>query len=155
MLDVNRLLAHIQDGDPRADDSAVALALLIEGAPDEHGLLRELFGETPPQAPRHAPGSARTRPRHCMATSPIPRFRSPRPSGRWARHKILILAPTFASVLVRALEAGVEPLARQALAALTVLPPDVIPTDVIRLAAASGPREVSELAGDWLRLLPE
>ena len=155
MPDVPELVRHIREGDALADDSAVALALLIEGGPRNARLSSELLGELAPPDPEAARAGVTAE-----AVRELRRYinevPTPNPSAVWALGKTQdpSLADTFASVLIRALDRNAEPLAYQALAALTALPVDAVPVDTIRLAAAKGHDEVRELADDWLRLLP-
>jgi hypothetical protein len=166
--DVRQLVRHIRDRDALADDSAVALALLIEGAPGNEGspgnegapenaqLAAELFGDGVAAWPRseaaraEATAEAARELRCYLDETPLPL-----PSAVWALGKTRdpSLVGTLASVLIRALDRRAEPLAYQALAALTTLPDDVVPVETIRLAEANGPDEVRELARGWLGLL--
>lgn len=154
MLEVTELVRHIREGDALADDSAVALALLIEGGPHNEALLSELFGNLAParsEADRaEATAEAVRELRHYVSET-----RLPLPAAVWALGKTQdpSLAATFASVLTRALDEHAEPLAYQALAALTALPSEAAPVDTIRLAAAKGNDDIRELAEGWLRLL--
>lgn len=148
---VTQLVRHIRDADALADDSAVALALLIEENPDSAPLLAEFVGDLAPPSSdadraRAAADAARELRRYVTETP------TPLSSAVWAVGKThdTTLADTFASILTRALDRGAEPLAYQALVALTALPDDAVPVDTIRLAAAKGHDEVRELANDWL-----
>lgn len=151
---MTQLVRHITDGDALADDSAVALARLIEGGPHNERLLSELFGDLAPtsseSARSHAAAEAVRQLRRYIQETPMPL-----PSAVWALSKEQDpnLADTFTSLVTRALDRHDEPLAYQALAALTALPCDAVPVDTIRLAAAKGHDEVRDLANDWLRLL--
>lgn len=150
---VTELVGHIRNGDTLADDSAVALALLIEGGPRSARLSSQLLGDlAPPRseaARAEATAEAVRELRRYVSETP-----APRPSAVWALGKTQdrSLADTFSSVLIRALEGHAGSLAHQALAALTALPADAVPVDTIRLAATKGPDDVRELAEDWLRL---
>jgi hypothetical protein len=151
---VTQLVRHIREGDALADDSALALALLIEGGPPNARMSAELFGDLAPASSQdacpEASEAAAGELRHYISETPLPL-----PSAIWALGKTHdpSLADTFASVLGRALDGHAEPLAYQALAALTGLPADSVPVDAIRLAAANGHDEVRDLAEDWLRLV--
>jgi len=151
---VTQLVGHIREGDALADDSALALALLIEGGWPNARLSSELFGDLASASSEETcaePTEEAARElRRYISETPLPL-----PSAMWALGKTQdpSLADTFASVLVRALDRYAEPLAYQALAALTALPADSVPVDAIRLAAAKGDEEVRDLAKDWLKLL--
>lgn len=153
MLDVTHLMRHIREGDAVADDSAVALALLIEGGPRNDALLAELFSNMAPpnsEADRAAATAEAVRElRHYISETP-----QPLATAVWALGKTQDprLAPIFASVLTRALDRDAEPLAHQALAALTALPSEAVPVETVRLAAAKGHDDVRDLAQDWLRV---
>ena len=150
---VMQLVRHIRDGDALADDSAVALARLIEGGPHNERLLSELFGDLAPASSESARAEAAAEAVHQLRRyiTATPR---PLPSAVWAlgKEQDPSLADTFASIVIRALDRHDESLAYQALAALTVLPADAVPVDTVRLAAAKGHEEVRDLANDWLRL---
>jgi hypothetical protein len=151
---VTQLVRHIRQRDALADDSAVALALLIEGAPLNARLSSELFGDLAPANSEVACAEVTEKAvgelRRYVNETPLPL-----PSAIWALGKTQdpSLADMFASALVRALDVHAEPLAYQALAALTALPADSVPVHAIRLAAAKGHDDVRDLANDWLRLL--
>jgi hypothetical protein len=148
---VTELLHHIKNGDAFADDSALALALLIEGGPHNARLSPQLIGDLAKPGSRagraEAAADAVRELRRYISETPMPL-----PSAVWALGKAHDrgLADTFSSVLIRALDGHAEPLAHQALAALTTLPADAVPVDTIRLAAAKGRDEVRELAEAWL-----
>lgn len=141
---------HIREGDALADNSAVVLALLIEGGQPNARLSSELFGDLAPASSEEAPAEAVHELRRYVTETPMPL-----PSAVWALGKTQDrrLAETFTSILIRALDGHSESLAHQALVALTALPADAVPVDTIRLVAANGPGPVRELAEDWLRLL--
>jgi acetylornithine deacetylase/succinyl-diaminopimelate desuccinylase-like protein len=152
MLDVTQLVDHIRDGDALADDSAVALARLIEGAPPTAGQSSGHSGDVPASsdsARAQAAAEAVRQLRRYIHETPMPL-----PSAVWAlgKEQDPRFADTFASLVIRALDRRDEPLAYQALAALTVLPADAVPVDTVRLAAETGPDDVRDLAEDWLRL---
>jgi hypothetical protein len=153
MLDVPQLVGHIRDGDALADDSAVALARLIEGGRANAGLSAGLSGDVAPpnaeSARAEAAAEAVRQLRRYIQATPMPL-----PSAVWALGKAQdpSLADTFASLVIRALDRHDERLAYQALAALTVLPADAVPVDTVQLAAAQEHNEVRDLASDWLRL---
>jgi hypothetical protein len=145
---------HIREGDALADDSAVVLALLIEGGQPNARLSSELFGDLAPASSEEAPAETTAEAVHELRRY-VTETPMPLPSAVWALGKTQDrrLADTFTSVLIRALDGHSEPLAHQALIALTALPANAVPVDTIRLVAANGPGQVRELAEDWLRLL--
>jgi hypothetical protein len=146
-------MRHIREEDSLADDSALALALLIEGQPGNVELLQRVIGTIAPSssdaASVKATGEAERELRRYVNETPLPL-----PAAVWALGKARdrSLAPTFTSILTRALGVHADSLARQALVALTSLPAEVVPADAIRLAAAEGNDEVRDLAKEWLDL---
>lgn len=152
---VRRLVRHIREDDALADDSAVTLALLIEGGSLNARLSSQLFGGLVPASLQEARVEATEEAVRELRLY-INEMPFPLPSAVWAlgKQQDPSLADTFASVLIRALDGQAEPLAYQALAALTALPAGSVPVDAIRLAAAKGHDELRDLANDWLRLRP-
>jgi hypothetical protein len=148
---VTELMRHIRSRDTLADDSALAFALLIEGGPHNARLSSALVGDLA------LPSSEDARAEETAdAVRELRRYVSethvPLPAAVWALGKTQDrgLADTFSAVLIRALDGHAEPLAYQALAALTALPTEAVPVATVRLAAAKGHDEIRELAEDWL-----
>lgn len=147
------LMRHIRQEDALADDSALALALLIEDQPGNVELSQRVVGRLAPSSSEaarvRATGEAVSELRRYVNQTPFPL-----PAAVWALGKAQdpSLAATFTSILTRALRTHAESLARQALVALTALPAEVVPADAIRLAVAEGNDEVRALAEDWLEL---
>lgn len=146
-------MRHIREQDALADDSALALALVIEDQPGNVELMHRVIGTLAPSSSEagriKATGEAVRELRRYVNETPFPL-----PAAVWALGKAQdpSLAATFTSILTRALRAHAGPLARQALAALTALPADVVPEDAIRLAVAEGHDDVRALAEDWLEI---
>jgi hypothetical protein len=82
MLDVMQLVDHIRDGDALADDSAVARARLIEGAPPTAGRSSGHSGDVPAgsdSARAQAAAEAVRQVRRYIRETPMPL-----PSAVWA-----------------------------------------------------------------------
>jgi hypothetical protein len=155
MVGVTQLVRHIREVDALADDSVLALGLLIGSScemrppsdPPPSELVGDLALPTSEGARVYETAEAVRELWRYIVETPLPL-----PGAVWALSKAHDprLADALASVLIRALDRQANLLAYQALAALTMLPDDAVPVDMIRLAAAKGDDEVRELAQDWL-----